>query len=236
MAVTVAVWLLRMVPAVAVKVVLVDPEATVTDAGTVSEVVLLDKVTAAPPVPAAFDRVTVQLALPFELSEVGLHDTALTTVVADSVIDAVFVEPFSLAVTTAVWPLLMVPAVALKVVAVEPEGTVTEPGTVSSELLLESETESPPAPAARFSVTVQSELADDVSEVGLHERVLMVAGVAVIVPPVAVSPMKRPLVSTPIALVTPTGTLVADDDTVTATTATTPFAIVVEFWPVRIQE
>jgi hypothetical protein len=46
---------------VALKVALVDPAATVTDAGTVSEVLLLASVTAEPPVGAAWVSVIVQV-------------------------------------------------------------------------------------------------------------------------------------------------------------------------------
>lgn len=48
------------VPAVAVKVALVLPEATVTDAGTLRELLLLESETAAPPLGAACDNVAVQ--------------------------------------------------------------------------------------------------------------------------------------------------------------------------------
>jgi hypothetical protein len=51
-AVTVAVWLLAMDPAVAVNVLLLAPADTVTDAGTVSEALLLDSATATPPLGA----------------------------------------------------------------------------------------------------------------------------------------------------------------------------------------
>ena len=47
------------VPAVAVKVALVLPEATVTDAGTLRELLLLESETAAPPLGAACDNVAV---------------------------------------------------------------------------------------------------------------------------------------------------------------------------------
>jgi hypothetical protein len=46
--VTVAVWLLEIVPLMAVNVAVIDPAVTVTDAGTVSAVALLDKATLAP--------------------------------------------------------------------------------------------------------------------------------------------------------------------------------------------
>jgi ribosomal protein S5 len=72
------------VPAVAVKFADVAPEATVTDAGTVNAVALLDSVTVAPPVPAAWDNVTAHVAVPPVLRLVGLHDTWLTKVGARS--------------------------------------------------------------------------------------------------------------------------------------------------------
>jgi hypothetical protein len=60
-AVTVAVWLLEIVPLVALKVAVADPAATVTVAGTVSAAALLDKATLAPPVGATWVSVMVQM-------------------------------------------------------------------------------------------------------------------------------------------------------------------------------
>ena len=67
----------------------VAPEATVTDAGTESAVVLLESVTAIPPEPAACESVTVHVEAAPELRLVGLHESALTAVGASSEIDAV---------------------------------------------------------------------------------------------------------------------------------------------------
>ncbi len=78
-----------MVPAVAVKLAEVAPDATVAEAGTVSAAALLDSVTVIPPVPAACDSVTVHEEVPPELRLVGLHETRLTMVGATSEIDAV---------------------------------------------------------------------------------------------------------------------------------------------------
>ena len=72
-AVTVALWLLAMVVVVALKVPVVAPAATVIDAGTVSTVLLLVSVTAAPPVGAACVNVTVQVLEAFCPRLVGLH-------------------------------------------------------------------------------------------------------------------------------------------------------------------
>ena len=59
--------------AVALKVAVVAPAATVTDAGTVSKVLLLARVTLDPPVGAAVFKVTVQLAAALALRFPGLH-------------------------------------------------------------------------------------------------------------------------------------------------------------------
>src|ERR1035441_4240736 len=80
-AVSVAVWSKAIVPAVAVKVAVVDAAATTTDPGTVSAAVLLVSVPVLPPV---FVSVTVQMLVPPVPSVAGVHDTALTvTAVAD---------------------------------------------------------------------------------------------------------------------------------------------------------
>jgi hypothetical protein len=55
---------LVIVPAVAVNVLVVDPAATVTEAGTVSNPLLLDRVTVAPPAGAAEDNVAVHEEVP----------------------------------------------------------------------------------------------------------------------------------------------------------------------------
>jgi len=89
-------------PAVALKLALLLPDVTVTEPGTVNNPEELERLTATPPVPAAFDSVTEQAALLPELSVVGLHDTALTVGGAESEMDAVCVPPFRVAVTTAV--------------------------------------------------------------------------------------------------------------------------------------
>ncbi len=94
--------LLDTVPAVAVKLDEVAPDATVTDAGTVSAAALLESVTALPPVPAACDSVTVHDDVSPELRLVGLHDSSVTTVGATSEIDAVRELLLYDAVTTAV--------------------------------------------------------------------------------------------------------------------------------------
>jgi len=62
-----------MVPLVALKVAVVEPAATVADAGTVSAVALLESVTLAPPVGAAWVRVTVHVLVECGPRLVGLQ-------------------------------------------------------------------------------------------------------------------------------------------------------------------
>jgi len=54
--------------------------------------------------------------------------------------------------------------VAVKLAVVEPAATVTEPGTVTVELLLARLTVNPPVAAAAFRVTVQLSVPDPVNE------------------------------------------------------------------------
>jgi hypothetical protein len=64
LAVRVTVWAVPTPETVAVKLAVVDPAATVTEAGTVTAELLLARLTAKPPLAAAVFRVTVQLSLP----------------------------------------------------------------------------------------------------------------------------------------------------------------------------
>ena len=85
----------------------------------------------------------------------GLQITVETSTGASRLIVAVCEVP-RVAVTIAPWLLTMLAdAVALNVPVVAPEVTVTDAGTVSSALALESVTLDPPAGAASVSVTVQ---------------------------------------------------------------------------------
>ena len=79
-----AVWSELIVPAVAVKLAEVAPDATVTDGGTLSVPTLLDSGTTAPPAPAALDNVTVQPDTPPDDRLVGAQLNPLTTVGATS--------------------------------------------------------------------------------------------------------------------------------------------------------
>ena len=91
-----------MVEAVAaLKVALVAPAATVTDAGTVSEVLLLASVTTEPPVGAVWVRVTVQVLTALEPRLVGLQATPEKSTDATRLIVAVWELPPRVAVTVA---------------------------------------------------------------------------------------------------------------------------------------
>ena len=63
-AVMLAVWFVLTASTLAVNVALVDPAATMTEAGTLTEAVLLDRLTTSPPAGAAVSVVTVQLSVP----------------------------------------------------------------------------------------------------------------------------------------------------------------------------
>jgi len=223
-----------MVPAVAVKLAEVAPDATFTEAGTVSAAALLESVTVIPPEPAACESVTEQAEVPPEFKVVGLQDTALTVIGATSEIDAVLELPFKVAVRTAVRLLGMVPAVAVKFVEVVPAATVTDAGTGSSPVLLERATIAPPADAGWFSVTVQVDDAPALSDVGLQESPVSVGNGTVMVPPVPVTGMEPPAGVAPNRLEIPTDVERAEVVIVTVTTAATPFCIVLSFIPASV--
>jgi hypothetical protein len=75
--------------AVALKVAVVAPAATVTDAGTVSEVLLLASITLEPPVGAVWVSVTVQVLTALGLNAVGEQVTGETdgTIIVPPVAD-----------------------------------------------------------------------------------------------------------------------------------------------------
>jgi hypothetical protein len=90
----------------------------------------------------------VQVVLAPELMLVGLQDREETRVGATRFTVVLWDEPFKVAVMVAVWFVVNVPIVALKVVEVLLAGTVTEADTGSEVLLLDSPTVLPPLGAA----------------------------------------------------------------------------------------
>jgi len=125
----------------------------------------------------------------------------------------------------------IVPAVAVKFAEVVPAATVTDAGTGSSPVLLESATEAPPADAGWFSVTVQADDAPALSDVGLQEIPVSVGNGTVMVPPVPVTGTEPPAGVAPNRLVTPTEVESAEVVIVTVTTAASPFCIVLSLIP-----
>jgi hypothetical protein len=94
--------LLDTVPAVAVKFAVVAPAATVTDAGTGSAALFEESATEAPPVKAARDRVTVQVEVPPNVTELGEQDRPETAGAGGVTVTEAVVLPFRVAVTVTV--------------------------------------------------------------------------------------------------------------------------------------
>jgi len=100
--VTIAVWLTETEPAAAVKLALVDPDAMVTLAGTVSRPLFVVRLTVAGPGPAARDKVITQFADPPELRFVGEHVSVGSAFGATSETAVACDPPFSDAITETV--------------------------------------------------------------------------------------------------------------------------------------
>ena len=136
-----------LVVAVAENVAVEDPARTFTEAGTVNAELLAETDTVTPPVGAGAERVRVQVAEAPESRAVALHVNAEMSTGATSVKVAVWEAPFRAAVMVAVWVVVIVPTVAVKVAEVALAGTMAEAGTVSEALLSESATTVPPVGA-----------------------------------------------------------------------------------------
>ena len=87
------------VPAVAVKLAVVEPAAAVTEAGTGSAVLLDETATLEPPVGAAWDNVIVQVVLPPGVIVAGVHCKVVTVICGVRVTGEVAEPPFSDTVT-----------------------------------------------------------------------------------------------------------------------------------------
>jgi len=127
-----------------VNVAVVAPAATVTEAGTVALVLLDDRVTAAPPVPAALERVTVPVEEFPPETDVGLTATEVTVgplIVSVAVLEA---PPDRVPVIVTVVFRLTAVVFTVNVAAVWPAGTVTEAGSVAEGLLELNVTTVPP--------------------------------------------------------------------------------------------
>ena len=154
-----------------VKLALVFPACTMTLDGTVAtEVLLLESVTVAPPEGAAAVRVTVPVELfpPLMLVGFRVSEESVTDDAGVMVSEACCELLPSVAVITAVVVLLTDVVVTVNVAEVEPEGTVTLPGTLADELLLFKVTTEPPEGAAELRVTVPVELFPPTTLVGFN--------------------------------------------------------------------
>jgi len=116
------------------------PAATVADVGTPKLALLLVRAMAVPPEGAAPDRETVQVADAAPVIVVGVHDKALNCGAGGWTVTVVVTLSLPVAVIVTGWLAVTEPAVARKVVLVEPAGTVTEAGTVRAALLLLNDT------------------------------------------------------------------------------------------------
>ncbi len=161
--------MLLTVPAVAVKFAVVAPALTVTEAGTVSAVLLEESPTEAPPVRAAEDNVTVQMLPEPDATELGEHDRPETAGTGGVTVTVVVTLPFNVAVTVTVWLLDTVPAVVVKFAVVAPAVTATAAGTVSAALFEASPTDAPLVSAGELSVTVHVDVPPDTTELGEHD-------------------------------------------------------------------
>ena len=133
------------------------PAATVTEAGTVAEALLLESETDTPPVGAAPLKVTVPVADVPPVTLAGLTETEETRQHGGRdgercrLAHAVVARRSRVAETEDV----TVPVVTVKVALwCFRRPRVTEAGTVAAALLLESETNTPPVGAAPLKVTV----------------------------------------------------------------------------------
>jgi len=164
----------------AVNPTLVAFPGTVTELGTLTAPLLLDRVTLIPPLRAAALRVTVHASEPFPAIEALAHERVLNTgaIAGFSCRVKLFVTPLAFAVSVADCVVLTADTVAVNPTLVALPGTVTELGTFTAPLLVERVTLIPPLGAAALNVTVQaSEPAPFIEELA-HERVLKVGTIA----------------------------------------------------------
>ncbi len=149
--------LLDTVLVLTLKVALVLPADTVTLDGTVAtDVLLLESVTTAPPEGALELSVTVPVELLPPLTLVGFRvSEERLTVDADVMVREACAElDPRVAVITAVVVVVTVCVLTVNLALVAPAATVTLPGTLAAELLLDKLTTVPPDGAAALKVTV----------------------------------------------------------------------------------
>jgi hypothetical protein len=153
-AVNVPVWEVATAVTVAVNPAVVVAAATFTLAGTFTFVLLLDSVTVTPADGAAPLNVTVQADVPAPVTLAGEHVRLVSEALVPRLTAVLTLLPLNVAVTAAVWLVVMVPAFAVKAPVLAPVAMVTLAGTASRVVLLESVTVEE-LTAALFKVTVQ---------------------------------------------------------------------------------
>jgi hypothetical protein len=176
---------------VAVKVAVVAPAATVTDAGTWAAAVLLEvRLTTAPPVGAALLSVTVPVEEVPPATDVGLTLTPESVAPAGAVVTvriAVRLTRLYRAVIVAVLLEVTAYVVTVKVAVVAPAATVTEDGGLATLVrLLDRVTTIPPAGAGPVKVTVPIEGVPPATEVGSRLTEARAAGAGTVTVSVAV--------------------------------------------------
>ena len=156
-------------PAVALKVAVVDPAETTTDEATTTEELLLLRPTVVPPVGAAAVRDTVQeLAAPegivpgVQVRPARLGGAAWMVSVADRV------APVDAAEMIAVCVVVTEVVVTMNALLVRPAETVISAGAGAAELLLDIVTTVPPAGAAETRFTVQDVFAPPIRVLGVQ--------------------------------------------------------------------
>ncbi len=138
---------------------------------------------------------------------------------------------------------MIVPAVTVKETEVDPAGTVADAGVVSTVLLSDKATVSPPVGATALSVAVHVAEPPLVRPVGAQASEVSAAAVPP-VPPVPAAPAVPPVPDTetnvpardaPTLLLSPTATEAAPEAADKFTVATTPFEMMFEFMPYAMQ-
>lgn len=234
-AVTSAVTDVLTVEAVAVNAAEEPPPAMLTDGGTLSW--LADEESATTILPdVAFESATVQFTVAGVVTVEGVHVTDCSDGGAISVSGVLTVIPLNVAVIFATESTVNDPAFAVKLALEAPVAIVTVDGTVSCALLLASAI-AVPLVAAEDRVTVQVDDAPGATVEGVHATDCSddaPPDVTVTDAPVAVVGISVASRDALIALTIPIGTLPVEGlvDTLIATVAMTPFAMVFEFTPV----
>jgi hypothetical protein len=245
----VTLWLPEMLPAVALKLAVAEPAGTVTvDAGTGSNVFVLEREIVVPPAGATLFSATVHAALAPGVKTEGLQDSEERVtgeaVGATNEIVTLCETPFRVARRVAFWLLVIVAAVALNVAVEEPAETVivdTWPGR--SATVLASEIVVPPPAGAWLRVTVHEALDPEVSAVGLQDKDVRVGPdapdpdtpVPDTVPPLAEMASADPALDVDTAFPNAIAVLVIPEAIVKVTVATMPFWIAVGFIPQATQ-